>query len=125
MVLRVVEVDLNVNVSAAAVPATTQSRSPDANASFMVHPPDANDGAESRRRHRWCPRTGGQASGFTKPTRFLVDGTEIDDAVFSGVVRDVGIALKRWPGMRRAIDRWVENYPDLPSSELFRAIERS
>jgi len=50
---------------------------------------------------------------------------QIDEAMYSGVVRDVGIALERWPGMRRAAHRWAKNYPELASSELFKAIEQS
>lgn len=54
IVLVVVEVDLNVNVSAAAAPATAQSSNPDANASFIMHPPDAEGGAKLHRYVRAC-----------------------------------------------------------------------
>jgi hypothetical protein len=53
------------------------------------------------------------------------DQGQIDDALFNGVVRDVEIALARWPGMRRAVARWVKNYPELASSEVFRTFDQS
>ena len=49
---------------------------------------------------------------------------QIDDALFNSAVKDVGIALARWPGMRRAVDRWLKNYPELAGSELFRTIDQ-
>lgn len=52
------------------------------------------------------------------------DQGQIDAALFNGAVRDVDIAIKRWPGMRRAVDRWTRNYPELAGSEIFRAMER-
>ena len=53
------------------------------------------------------------------------DQGQIDDALFNSVVRDVGIALARWPGMRRVVERWLKNYPELGSAEVFRAIDQS
>jgi hypothetical protein len=44
-----VEVDLNVKVSAAAVPAKAQSRTAEVITSFMMHTPNTDSGAELRR----------------------------------------------------------------------------
>jgi hypothetical protein len=53
------------------------------------------------------------------------DQGQIDDALFNGVVRDVEIAITRWPSMRRAVERWVRNYPELASSEVFRTLDQN
>lgn len=48
----------------------------------------------------------------------------IDKALFSGVVKDVAVALSRWRNMRQAVERWFNNYPDFRNSEIFRALAR-
>jgi len=49
----------------------------------------------------------------------------IDETLFSGVVKDVHVALRRWPNMRQAVERWFNNYPDFRDSEIFRALGRT
>ena len=46
----------------------------------------------------------------------------IDEALFSGTVKDVEVALSRWPNMQQPVERWFSNYPDFKGSEIFRAI---
>lgn len=48
----------------------------------------------------------------------------IDKTLFSGVVKDVDVALSRWANMRQAVERWFNNYPDFKYSEIFRAFGR-
>ena len=48
----------------------------------------------------------------------------LDDAVFSGAVRDVGVAMNRWPSIRQPVARWLSNYPDMADSEIFKAIDQ-
>jgi len=48
----------------------------------------------------------------------------VDDALYAGVVRDIEVALNRWPNMRESVERWFSNYPDFSDAELFRAIGR-
>jgi len=47
----------------------------------------------------------------------------IDKTLFSGAVRDVEVALRRWPNMRQPVERWFNNYPDFKDSDFFRAID--
>jgi hypothetical protein len=49
----------------------------------------------------------------------------IDKTLFSGVVKDVDVALSRWVNMRQAVERWFKNYPDFKDSEIFRALART
>ena len=46
----------------------------------------------------------------------------IDQTLFSGMVKDVDVALTRWPNMREAVERWFNNYPDFKDSEFFRRL---
>ena len=46
----------------------------------------------------------------------------IDEALYSGTVKDVGVAMSRWPNMRQAVERYFRNYPDFRESEIFRSI---
>lgn len=47
----------------------------------------------------------------------------VDDAVWAVTVRDIEVALNRWPNMRQAVERWFSNYPEFKDSEFFKAIE--
>jgi hypothetical protein len=47
----------------------------------------------------------------------------VDEALFGGVVRDVGVALDRWPNMRQPAKRWLSNYAELKDLEIFKAID--
>ena len=47
----------------------------------------------------------------------------VDEALFAGAVKDVGIAMNRWPNMRQSVERWLSNYPDFKDSEIFKAID--
>ncbi len=47
----------------------------------------------------------------------------IDQVLFSGVVRDVEVAMNRWPSMRQPAERWLSNYPELKDLEIFKAID--
>jgi len=46
----------------------------------------------------------------------------LEETVFSGVVKDVDVALRRWPNMRQPVERWFKNYPDFKDSEIFRTL---
>jgi hypothetical protein len=46
----------------------------------------------------------------------------VDQALFGGVVRDVGVAMSRWPSLRQPAERWLSNYPELKDLEIFKAI---
>jgi hypothetical protein len=46
----------------------------------------------------------------------------VDDALFAGVVRDIEVAINRWPNMRQPVERWFSNYPEFKDSEFFKAI---
>ena len=46
----------------------------------------------------------------------------LDEALWAGVIKDVGIQMKRWPSMRKSVERWLSNYPDFRDSEIFRVI---
>jgi len=48
----------------------------------------------------------------------------IDETLFRGVVKDVAVALRRWPNMRQPVERWFDNYPDFKGSKIFKAIGR-
>jgi hypothetical protein len=48
----------------------------------------------------------------------------IDRMLFSGVVKDVAVALSRWGNMRQAVERWFNNYPDFKDSEIFRSLRK-
>jgi hypothetical protein len=47
----------------------------------------------------------------------------VDEALFDGVVRDVGVAMKRWPSMRQPVERWLSNYPEFRDLEIFKTID--
>ena len=49
----------------------------------------------------------------------------LDDALWQGVKRDVGIAMTRWPNMRPSVARWVENSPDFTEFEIFTVLDES
>ena len=55
--------------------------------------------------------------------QLALDQGLVDEALFAGVVRDIGVAMNRWPNMRQAVERWFSNYPDFKDSEFFRAID--
>jgi len=56
--------------------------------------------------------------------QFAFDHGQIDEAHFAGVVRDARLARDRWPGMRRNVERWKKNSPEVASSEIFRTFEQ-
>jgi hypothetical protein len=55
-------------------------------------------------------------------TQIAFNQGQIDKALYDSVVGDVGIALKRWPGMRRQVDRWFHNYPGLRAYGIFETV---
>ena len=44
----------------------------------------------------------------------------VDASMWSGVIKDVEVALNRWPNMQNSVERWLSNYPDFRHFEIFR-----
>lgn len=55
-------------------------------------------------------------------TQISFDQGLIDASVWAGVIRDVEVAMNRWPNMRQPVERWLNNYPDFKDFEVFRAV---
>jgi hypothetical protein len=49
----------------------------------------------------------------------------LDAALYQSVVKDVHVALNRWPSMQQEFERWFRNYPEMADSEVFKAINQS
>ena len=52
------------------------------------------------------------------------DQGQIDKVLFDAVVKDVQVELNRWPSMRQPAERWLTNYPDMKTYEIFKAIKQ-
>ena len=55
-------------------------------------------------------------------TSIAFDQGLVDRSIMAGVMKDVEVAMGRWPNMRRPVERWLNNYPEFKNFELFRAI---
>lgn len=55
-------------------------------------------------------------------TQIAFDQELVETSIFAGVLRDIEVALNRWPNMRHSVQRWLNNYPDFRDFEVFRAI---
>ena len=47
------------------------------------------------------------------------DQGQIYKPLFDSVLKDVEVEINRWPSIREPIDRWLSNYPDMKSYEIF------
>jgi len=56
---------------------------------------------------------------FSAPTAY--DSGQIDEALYKAVCEDVEVAIKRFPNLRVAFERWVETYPDVSQYNIFSA----
>ena len=56
-------------------------------------------------------------------TQLAFDQGLVDESVWAGAAKDVGVAMNRWPSMRQPAKRWLANYPELADSEIFKAID--
>ena len=54
--------------------------------------------------------------------QFAFNQGQIDEVLYTGVVSDVQVALNRWPRMRKKIERWLHNYPQFRTYEIFDGI---
>ena len=57
-------------------------------------------------------------------TQLAFDQDLVDESLWAGTVKDVGVQMKRWPSMRQPAETWLSNYPDFKDSEIFKAIDQ-
>jgi hypothetical protein len=55
-------------------------------------------------------------------TQMAFDQGLVEASIWAGVMKDVEVAMNRWPNMRQSVERWLNNYPDFKDLELFRAV---
>ena len=46
----------------------------------------------------------------------------VDEVLYASTIKDVSVAMKRWPSMRQPVARWISNYPEFADSEIFQSI---
>ena len=55
-------------------------------------------------------------------TQIAFDQGLVEKPVWAGVMKDVEVAMNRWPNMRQTVERWLNNYPEFKNYGIFRAI---
>jgi hypothetical protein len=48
----------------------------------------------------------------------------VDETIYASTVKDVEVAMNRWPSMRKPAARWISNYPEFADSEIFKAVDQ-
>ncbi len=51
--------------------------------------------------------------------QYAHDNKQIDEFFYSGIKKDVGFALERWPNIRPAIGKFLSVYPDTKTLDIF------
>ena len=57
-------------------------------------------------------------------TQIAFDQGLVDESIWAGVVKDIEVAMNRWPNMRQSVERWLNNYPAFRDFELFKTIDQ-
>lgn len=53
------------------------------------------------------------------------DNGQTDESTYAGGMKDAQIEIDRWPNFRSAVERWMNTYPEVSSTAIFRQLKKS